>query len=79
MKSSTHLSKSRFNWVDPVKNGLIGGVIALMVALMGMVESFSRRDIIGGVISMGQTLLLLTVVYAAYATMRRIAEMQQES
>jgi branched-chain amino acid transport system permease protein len=50
-----------------------------LVAWMGMVESFSRRDIVGGVISMGQTLLLLTFIYAAYTAVRRVAETQQET
>ncbi|MBN1890901.1 MAG: hypothetical protein JW850_23095 [Thermoflexales bacterium] len=79
MESSTRLSNSRFNWIDPVKKGLIGGIIALLVALVGMVESFSRRDIVGGVISMGQTLLLLTFIYAAYTAVHRVAETQQEA
>ena len=42
-----------------IKIGLIGGVSAVLLALIGMVEAFSQRDIISNVISMGHTLLLL--------------------
>jgi len=42
-----------------LKIGLIGSVISVLLALIGMVEAFSQRDIINEVISMGHTLLLL--------------------
>jgi branched-chain amino acid transport system permease protein len=54
-----------------IKIGLIGGVSAVLLALIGMVEAFSRRDIISNVISMGHTLLLLVAVVMGYLAAKR--------
>lgn len=53
-------------WLKAIQSGLIGGVVLVLSALIGMVESFHARDIIAGQISMGETLLLLIVVLFAY-------------
>ncbi len=54
-----------------IKIGLIGGVSAVLLALIGMVEAFSQRDIISQVISMGHTLLLLVAVFMGYLAAKR--------
>ncbi len=54
-----------------IKIGLIGGVSAVLLALIGMVEAFSQRDIISNVISMGHTLLLLVAVVMGYLAAKR--------
>lgn len=48
-----------FTWQTALRIGLIGGAVALLAGLVGLIETFSERDIIAGVISMGQTILLL--------------------
>ena len=53
------MTQTRSLWEHGVKTGIIGGVIALIIALVGMVESFHRRDIVAEVITMGQILLLI--------------------
>lgn len=58
-------------WQMALKLGLIGGAVAALLALIGMVEVFNQRAIIGGVISMGQTFLGLAVLLSAYAAARR--------
>src|SRR3972149_6814616 len=58
-------------WQHGIKIGLIGGVSAVLLALIGMVEAFSQRDIISNVISMGHTLLLLGVVFISYVAATR--------
>src|SRR4030067_1603482 len=58
-------------WKQAIKIGLIGGVSAVLLALIGMVEAFSQRDIIGNVISMGHTLLLLVAVFIGYLAAKR--------
>ncbi len=55
-----------------IRIGLLGGVVEILIALVGMVEAFSQRDIISHVVSMGHTLLLLVVLFAAYISARRI-------
>jgi branched-chain amino acid transport system permease protein len=54
-----------------IKLGLIGGVVELLLALIGMVEAFSQRDIISNVISMGHTLLLLVPIFIGYLISKR--------
>ena len=65
------MTKARSLWEDGVKIGVIGGVTALLIALVGMVESFNRRDIIAEVITMGQVLLLFVGIMVGYIAARR--------
>ena len=58
-------------WEHGVKTGIIGGIAALIIALVGMVESFNRRDIIAEVITMGQVLLLIVGILMGYISARR--------
>jgi branched-chain amino acid transport system permease protein len=67
----------RIDWSVPVRSGLIGGIVAVFLALTGMIEASNQRPVIYGVLSMGQTLLLAIFVIFAYQaagqTMRRMA------
>jgi len=54
-----------------IKIGLIGGVVEVLLALIGMIETFSQRDIISHIISMGHTLLLLVILFIAYLAAKR--------
>ena len=40
-------------WRKAIQSGVIGGIIAILAGLIGMIESFHARDIIAGRISMG--------------------------
>lgn len=51
--------------------GVIGGIVAISIALQGMLQAFSVRDIISGIISLSQALLLITFFGAAYAAINR--------
>ena len=64
---------SRFHslWQQGIKNGMIGGVVAVLLALVGMVQSFAPRDIVSNVIHMGHTLLLLVAVFMGYIAARK--------
>ncbi len=64
-----HDSKSPW-WLKALQTGSIGGAVAVLVSLIGMVESFHARDIIAGQITMGETLLLLIVGFIAYTSSR---------
>jgi branched-chain amino acid transport system permease protein len=52
---------------------LIGGLVAVSIALQGMIQTFAVRDILAGIVSMGQSLLLLAYFGAAYMALRRAA------
>ncbi len=51
--------------------GLIGGIVAVFIALTGMMQAFSTRDIISGIVSMSQVLLLLAFFGSAYVALHR--------
>ena len=58
-------------WVQAVKLGLLGGVVALFLSLVGMVAAFSGRYIITGVFTMGQVLFMAPLLVAAHITLQR--------
>jgi branched-chain amino acid transport system permease protein len=63
-------------WHQGIKIGLIGGLVAVLLSLIGMVEAFSQRYIVGNVISMGHTLLLLVSIFMAYLAAKRTSPSQ---
>lgn len=52
------------HFVIAAQVGLIGGVVALLMCLEGMVEVLATRDIIGRVISAGPALVLLSFIFS---------------
>jgi branched-chain amino acid transport system permease protein len=50
----------------PIRYGLLAGVIALSVSVIGMVELFGQRDLIAGVITLGQVILFLAPAALSY-------------
>jgi len=59
-------TQNQFNWKKAIQLGAIAGIVGILIALVGMVETFDKRDIVAGAISMGWTMLLLTVLVAGY-------------
>jgi len=60
-------------WKQAVQAGLIAGVIATLLSLVGMVASFSQRFIVGGVFTMGQVLFLAPMIFMSNSVLRRTA------
>jgi branched-chain amino acid transport system permease protein len=58
-------------WKHGVMTGLLGGLITILLSLMGMVEAFSQRQIVSGVLSMDQSLLGAAVVFMGYIAAKR--------
>lgn len=58
-------------WRPVLRIGLIGGVVALYLCLVGIVPTFDERPLIAGVISLGQAFLLLTALGTGYLAARR--------
>jgi branched-chain amino acid transport system permease protein len=67
------MTKLKSFWHHGIRVGLIGAVTALLLSLIGMVEAFSQRDIIAGIISMGHTLLLVVAIFIAYISAKQTA------
>jgi branched-chain amino acid transport system permease protein len=51
--------------------GLLGGIIAVLIALEGMLQAFATRNIISGLVTMGQALLIVTFFSIAYLAATR--------
>ncbi len=64
------MSELRNAVITSVRTGLILGVVAIFVALMGIVVDFNELDVIGDVIGLGHTILLLIGVAVGYVTLR---------
>jgi branched-chain amino acid transport system permease protein len=62
---------TRYNWAEAVRLGLIASVVALSLCLIGMVETFDDRDIIGGVLSLGQIFLFGPAALTGYVSAQR--------
>ena len=59
-------------WRNAFNIGLIGALTAVMLALIGMVESFNKRDIIYQIVTMGNILLLLNAVFLSYLAAKKV-------
>jgi branched-chain amino acid transport system permease protein len=62
---------SRESWLAVGRVGLLGGTIAVYLALVGIVPLFDERPLVSGVISLGQTALVLTMAGAGSIAARR--------
>jgi branched-chain amino acid transport system permease protein len=60
-----------FNWKTAGRIGFIGGILAVLVSVIGMVETFDGRDIVAGVISMGQTVLVAIIFATSFMAAER--------
>jgi branched-chain amino acid transport system permease protein len=58
-------------WQPTLWIGLLGGVVALYVCLVGIVPIFDMGPLIAGVISLGQVALLLTALATGYLAVGR--------
>jgi branched-chain amino acid transport system permease protein len=61
------------DWRQVLNAGLVAGITALLLALVGMAEAFAQRDIIYRVIPMGQILLLAPPFVFGVITAQRSA------
>ena len=63
--------RTRYKWAEAIRLGVIAAVVALSLCLIGMVETFDDRDIIGGVISLGQIFLFGPAALTGYVSAQR--------
>jgi branched-chain amino acid transport system permease protein len=70
------MNQDQSHWRYAVKIGLIGALIVAMLALIGMVTAFNKRDIIYQIVTMGHTLLLLSAVFFSYLAAKRAGREQ---
>jgi len=60
-----------------VKFGLIGGVVAIFLCLVGIVEIFGKRSLIEGLVSLGHIMLFLPLLATGYLTAKRASDQAQ--
>jgi len=65
------MNQDQSSWRYAVNIGLIGALTVVMLALIGMVAAFNKRDIIYKVVTMGDTLLLLTAVFLSFLAAKK--------
>jgi branched-chain amino acid transport system permease protein len=63
------MKKNSFIWTA-IRSGLLGGVIAIFLCLIGMVEVFSKRDVIEHIITLGDFILLAAAVTSGFIAAR---------
>ena len=59
-------------WKKVLQNGLLGGLISLLLGLVGMVVAFGTTYLVGGMVSMGQILLLAPFLLEAFSSIKHI-------
>jgi branched-chain amino acid transport system permease protein len=68
------MKKENFIW-SSIKVGLIAGAIGIFLCLVGMVEVFSKRDVIEKVVTLGIFLLLTISIGAGFIASRRTSDL----
>ena len=58
-------------WVKTIQNGLIGGCISLLLALVGLVLAFGKTYVISGLFTMGQVFFLAPILFESYMSVRQ--------
>lgn len=72
------MKKENFIW-SAIKTGLLGGAVALFICLIGMVEVFSKRDVVEGVITLGQFVLLATSIIAGLFASKKTSSLVERN
>ena len=72
------MKKENFLW-NAVKTGLLGSAIAIFICLVGMVEVFSKRDVVEGVMTLGQFVLIATAVSMGFVASRRTSSLFEQN
>jgi len=70
------MNQDQSPWRYAVNIGLIGALTTVLLSLIGMVETFNKRDIIYQLVTMGNTLLLLAAVFISYLAAKKTGRQQ---
>lgn len=58
-------------WVKTAQTGLIGGFIALLLSLIGLVVAFKSVYIVTGIFTMGQVFAFAAILFESYSAVRK--------
>ncbi len=59
-------------WKLALQRGLLGGLVAAIISLIGLIQAFNTRDLIGGLLPLGLAFLLTTFFAMSYIAIRKI-------
>lgn len=68
------MNKQQSDLANGFRMGIVGGFAVVFIALVGMVEAFATRDIIGGVIDMGRVLILVAIFMIGHFAVRQSSD-----
>jgi branched-chain amino acid transport system permease protein len=68
------MEEIRAIWQHGIKIGIIGGIVLILVALIGMIEVFTQRQVIADTLSMGHALYLAAGLLICYMAAKRTAQ-----
>jgi branched-chain amino acid transport system permease protein len=66
--------KRILTWQVILRSGLLGGAIAAYLCLVGIVEAFSERFLIGSFLTLGEVMLVIGMVLAGVLTARELRD-----
>jgi branched-chain amino acid transport system permease protein len=72
-------TSSGSRWSPVIKIGLLGGIVAIYLALVGILTALANRMIVTGVISLGQIILLSVFILFGYTAAQRAAAKQAKA
>ncbi len=64
---------------DAWKTGWTAGVVALSISALGLAELFAKRNIVSGVITMGQVMVFITPLVMAYMFTKNLVSEQKKT
>ena len=72
---NTALVETKITTADVLKTGLkvglVGGIVGVMIALQGMLQAFNVRDIVSGIVTTSQVLMVITFFGTGYFAVSR--------
>lgn len=72
------MNKDNLFWIA-IRIGLLGGVVGIFLSVIGMIEIFSKRDVIEKIITLGDFMLLATAMTTGYIVARIISNQPKQS
>jgi branched-chain amino acid transport system permease protein len=72
MAATATMEERHLDWAITIKLGVLGGLIAIYLCLVGMVTTFADRDIVQNGFTFAQAMLALTAAGIGYVTARRV-------
>jgi len=65
------MEQIRAIWRYGIKVGIIGGIVLILMSLIGIIEVFTKRQVIADFISMGHVLYLVAGLFVCYMAAKR--------